>query len=107
MKNLKKAIKELNASKEYDGEVFESQFNFIIKEEDGMIYIVDTNENYNIDYLEESNALLYSCCEEFGCEFKPILNDKIMEQLESAVKKDFGKDAYIEWYTNIEMQVAR
>lgn len=107
MKNLQKAIEELNAPKEYDGEVFESLFNFEIKEEDGRIIIVDANEHYYIDYLEEQNELMRDCSYEFGFEFKPILEDKIMEQLEQAVKKDFGEDSYIEWYTNIEMIVAK
>lgn len=107
MTNLKEAINKLNASKEYDGEIFESEFNFIIREENGIICIVDTKENYSIDYLDEQNELMRSCAWEFGFKFKPILVDEVMDQLETAVKADFGKDAYIEWNTNIEMHVAR
>ena len=107
MKNLQEAINKLNAPKEYDGEIFESHFKFVVKEEDGKIIIVDENENYYIDYLEEQNSLLYDCANELGFEFKPMLEDKIMEQLEEAIKKDFGKDGYIEWHTNIEMIIAR
>lgn len=107
MKNLKNVIEKLNAPTEYDGEIFESLFNFIIEQDNNLIYIVDTNEHYYIDYLEEQNCLLKDCAEEFGVDFKPMLHDKIMEQLEEAVKKDFGKNAYIEWYTNIEMIVAK
>lgn len=107
MDNLKRVIEELNSPKEYDGEMFESEFNFIIKEEDERIIIVDTNEYYHIDYVESQNSLMYDCCMEFGFEFKPMVDDRIMEKLEKAVKKDFGDDTYIEWLTNVEMIVVR
>lgn len=109
MKYLQKTINELNASK-YDEdfeEMIESPFHFETRTENGLIYLYDSNENYSISYLDEQNSLLYDVCYEFGCKFEPITNDGIHEKLLKAIQKDFGKSAYIEWFDNVTMVIAK
>ena len=60
LKNLKKAIEELNSPTVYeDGETLDSMFEFKIREGEHGWQIYDCNEYYNIDYLEEVNATMY------------------------------------------------
>ena len=105
MKELQKALEKLNALYVIDGETFESEFSFKVKEEDDVIFIYDENENYTIDYLEEKNALMQEASFEFGFIFKPIEVDEIYEKIEKAIKKDFGKDAVLDWYDNMTLCV--
>ena len=42
---------------------------------------------------------------EFGFSFKPIEVDEIYEKIEKAIKKDFGKDAVLDWYDNMTLCV--
>ena len=103
MKELQKALEMLNTPSIIDGETFESVFSFVLKEEDGVIFIYDENENYTIDYLEEKNALMQEASFEFGFSFKPIEVDEIYEKIEKSIKKDFGKDAVLDWYDNMTL----
>lgn len=109
LKNLKKVIERLNAPKEYnyDGEIeiCESSFNFKLEERNGELVLFDENENYYIDYLEECNQLMYDCSREFGFEFEPQSIDKIHEELEEAIKKDLGKESYLEWLDPVVMLI--
>ena len=105
MKNLTIVLNELNSLFVIDGETFESEFSFKVKEEDDVIFIYDENENYTIDYLEEKNALMQEASFEFGFSFKPIEVDEIYEKIEKAIKKDFGKDAVLDWYDNMTLCV--
>ena len=104
MKNLNELLNKLNAHDVYGDE---SLFRFQTRVENGLIHIFDANENYHIDYLEEMNCLMRDASEEFGFDFEPQLDDKIMNQITEAVKVDFGKDAYIEWENNVVMVVAK
>ena len=105
MKKLQKALEMFNTPSIIDGETFESEFSFKVKEEDDVIFIYDENENYTIDYLEEKNALMQDASFEFGFSFKPIEVDEIYEKIEKAIKKDFGKDAVLDWYDNMTLCV--
>jgi len=100
MENLKREVEKLNRDKTFE-------FDFKIREENNLIEIYDANENYSIDWLQETNANLHEVCLEFGKEFKPCENDLIHDRLEIAVKKDFGEDAYIDWINNLIMVVAK
>lgn len=73
-----------------------SPFSFTYRVEDGRVFIFDRNEYYNIDYLENLNCENYSLAQEFGFKFTPKEEDEIHKQLEDAIKKDFGEDAYLE-----------
>ena len=107
MKNLLKVIKKLNAPVVIAGEAYPSDFDFKVRREDGgLLTIYDANERYHIDYLYEQNCLLECCAEEFGFDFVPLAEDKIMNQLTAAVRADFGDDAYIDWLDGIEMVVS-
>ena len=105
MKALQKVLEELNSPKIIEGEKYDSNFKFITRREDGCLFIYDEYENYHIDYLEELNWLMHDCAEEFGTEFKPILVDKIHEEIKEAIKKDFGESADLDWYDNVTMCV--
>ena len=105
MKNLTIVLNELNSMSVIDGETFESEFSFKVKEEDDAIFIYDENENYTVNYLEEKNALMQDASFEFGFSFKPIEVDEIYEKIEKAIKKDFGKDAVLDWYDNMTLCV--
>ena len=110
MKNLIDTIKKLNiigADENGKG----AWFNFKIRESkrnDGckLIEIYESNENYNIDYLEEQNSLLYETCRELGFDYEPYENDDILDDLLKAIKKDFGEEAYLEWENKVVMVVA-
>jgi len=111
MENLKKAVAELNKPIMVDGEEFDRGFNFVIREDyerEGDLVVFDANENYNYDYNDNNYWLMVEAAEEFGLE-KPTKypEDTIHEKLEEAVKKDFGKSAYLEWYDSVVMMVAR
>lgn len=103
--SLKAAIKELNAPSIIDGEMFESQFEFVVVEENDRLYLFDTKENYYIDYLEEQNCLMYDLSCEFGFEFEAETVDKIHERLEKAIKSDLGKNAFLEWENPVKMLI--
>lgn len=105
MKNLTIVLNELNSLFVVDGEKFESTFSFKVRENEDLIFIYDENENYTIDYLEEKNALMQEASFEFGFRFKPIEVDEIYEKIEKAIKKDFGKDAVLDWYDNMTLCV--
>ena len=86
--NLDKVIANLNAPTTYeDGETLNSQFKFEYRVYDNAIDLYDSNENYNINYLDEVNSLTRMCAREFGFE------------------KDFGKDAFIEWENSVVMNI--
>lgn len=104
--NLEKAIEELNAPYVWeDGETDPSMFKFCYNVHKNYITIYDENEYYNIDYLENSNCLAYECSLEFGYKFEPETEDKVHEKLERAIKKDLGKDKYLEWEDSVVMSV--
>lgn len=109
LKNLKKVIEKLNAPKEYnyDGEieVYKSSFNFKLEKREEGLVVFDENENYYIDYLDEINSLMYDCSKEFGFEFKRQTVDEIHEELEEAIKKDLGKESYLEWLNPVVMLI--
>lgn len=107
MKNLIKAIADLNAPRVIDDEIYGTLFNFKIRKEEGVIHIYDEHEHYHIDYLEHANYTIKEIADELGFEFEPIKEDKVMNQLLEAIRKDFGKDAYIEWEDNVEMIVVK
>lgn len=103
MKNLTIVLNELNSMFVVDGEKFESEFSFKVKEEDDVIFIYDENENYTVNYLEEKNALMEEASFEFCFNFKPIEVDEVYEYIEKAVKDDFGKNAILEWYDHVTL----
>lgn len=109
LKNLKKVIKELNSptTYEYEGEkeVMESQFNFKIERRENNLVLFDSNENYHIDYLEETNSAMYNLSLEFGFKFTPATTDEIHDKLEKALQQDLGSQAYLEWENSVVMVI--
>lgn len=97
MKNLRKAVEELN----------ENDFDFVIVEEEKMVYIYDARENYNINYVDDVNEICYEASIEFGFKFEPMTEDDVFEKLESAIKKDFGQDVYLDWETSTRLVFAK
>lgn len=105
LKNLKKVVDDLNATKVYEfeegePEEFESPFHFVIKKRDdlykGAIAIYDENEEYDINYSENMSYLT-------GHSY----TDTIKEKLENAIQKDLkSKDAYLEHYDSVIMVIA-
>ena len=107
LKNLKKAIEELNSPTVYeDGETMDSMFEFKIREGEHGWQIYDCNEYYNIDYLEEVNAIMYDAAMEFGFKYEPCREDEVHDKLLAAVQKDLGTDYYLEWEDSVVMNVA-
>ena len=100
---LEKVVEELNKEVVFENEVLPSEFEFKVEKEGNLLRIYDLNENYDIDYLENENYMLRDLAEEFGkkVEFEKV--DKIHEKLEKAIHKDYGKNVYLEWLTNVEM----
>ena len=111
MKNLKKAIEKLNAPivleafDEFDEEITDSPFSFKVRECDGHIEVYDSNECYSVDYAYETFCQMCDLAREFGFEKPTEITDRIHDNLTEAVKKDFGKDAYLEWYDSVVMWV--
>lgn len=113
LKNLKKAIKELNSSTTVEWEdgskdVFESDFEFTLEKRNGQLVIYDKKENYHIDYVENLNYELSALMYEF--EFEKLIEeseDKIYNQLEEAVKKDLGKDYFLDWENSVVMVITK
>ena len=111
MKNLREAIEKLNApmvleaDEEFDEMTLDSPFNFKIRESDGCIEVYDSNEEYSVYYGEEMYCLMCDGAKEFGFEKPTEVRDTVHEKLLKAVKKDFGKDAYLEWYDSVVMVV--
>ena len=108
--NLEKVIKELNTPSTWtddDGTTYmdDSMFDFQYRIKDNHIEIFDTNEYYNIDYLEELNCEMYYASQEFGFKYEPTREDEIHDKIEAAIKKDLGKDKYLEWEDNVVMSV--
>ena len=111
--NLDKVLAELNAPKTYDGETFESLFNFKTRVVDDhysnsgkRFEIFDANECYYIDYAYENHVGLCQIADEFGFEPPTSYNDDVHDKIEAAVKKDFGEESYLEWVNNVVMMVA-
>ena len=107
MKALRKVLNELNMPDVIDGETFESEFSFKIREDGNLILIYDENEEYGVDYIEHKNAMLREACLEFGFSFKPKKKDVIYAKIEKAVKDDFGKNTILEWYDHVTLCVRR
>lgn len=106
LENLKKTIEELNADTVFeDGESMSSMFDFCYHVHKNYITIYDTNEYYNMDYLEELNSEMYYAAQEFGFKYEPEREDEIFNKLTKAIQKDLGKDKYIEWEDNVVMSV--
>ena len=104
--NLERAIKKLNSPYVWeDGTKDPSEFNFKYQLYSNHIEIFDANEYYNIDYLENKNCMLSERAWGFGFEFEPETEDDIHNQLERAIKKDFGDDKYLEWEDSVRMSV--
>ncbi len=110
LKNLKTLIRKLNAPVIYNDETFESKFSFKLEERTYLgrkvMCLFDANENYGLHYEENTNALNYDCAKEFGFKFiyKP---DDIMPQLETALKKDLGENAYLEYENSVIMHICK
>ena len=109
LKNLKKVIKELNSPStyEYEGrkEVMKSQFHFKMERRENKLVLFDSNENYHINYLEETNSAMYDLSLEFGFKFTPATTDEIHEKLEKAIQQDLGFQAYLEWENSVVMVI--
>lgn len=104
-KELRKVVDELNAP--YDEDI-ESNFNFSLDFDGDCIRIWDRNETYNINYLDETNSLMYEAHLEFGLpgEFKPTEEDEIKEKLDNALRKDLEKeDVFFDWEDSLVLIV--
>lgn len=97
--HLDAAIKELNSPIIIDGDNYDSDFDFVVEEdEDGTIKIYDNNEVYHYYYLED---IIRASDNNYD------IQDDILEKLQAAVKQDFGDDAYIDWENQTVMIVAK
>ena len=103
LKNLRRVIEKLNSPVEIEGEKFDRGFNFKIEESSEGLRLYDSNEEYYIDYAYSNYCLTCSAAEEFGFEPPKSYDDEIHEELEQALKKGLGKNAYLEWYDNVSM----
>lgn len=103
LKNLKEAIRKLNAPEIIDGEEFESGHDFKLKEDGDRILLYDCNEQYHIGYAEDLYWSMKELAQEFGFEPPDRIEDRIMKKLEAALRKDLGKQAYLEWEDNVRM----
>lgn len=96
-KELRNVIDGLNGP---DKNGLESDFNFQLDFDGGCVRIWDRNETYNINYIDETNSLMYEAHLEFGFpgEFKPTEEDEIKEKLDNALRKDLEKeDIFFDW----------
>lgn len=97
--HLDAVIKELNSPIIIDGDSYDSDFDFVVEEdEDGTIKIYDNNEVYHYYYLED---IIRASDNNYD------IQDDILEKLQAAVKQDFGDDAYIDWENQTAMFVAK
>lgn len=103
LNNLLSTINKLNEPMIIDGRQYESEFHFVLEGNE----LYDKNETYNIDYLETMNCAYQEFNDEFGPYFKYEDEDKIMKKLEDAVKKDLGKNAYIDWVNSVRMVICK
>lgn len=105
LKNLMKAIEELNAPvKLEDGETMESEFRFVLEPQgNGTYHLYDANECYHIEWYFDRYYMLCDVAREFGFDEPEDANDRVMEKLEKALQMDVGKEAYIDWYDNVRM----
>lgn len=104
LKHLETTIAELNAPVEIDGETMESNFDFVLEPQgNGSYHLYDRNECYHLYYAEDAYWLMVDCASEFGFDPPTEVKDDIMEKLEEALRKDVGKEAYIDWYDNVRM----
>ena len=106
LKELEKAIAELNAPKEMEGETYDSMFNFKMVEYGDTVRVYDSNEMYHCDYAFESYLLMCQAADEFGFDAPNGYDDMVYDTLNEAVKADIGDRAYLEWNTHIDMVVA-
>lgn len=104
LKHLETTIAELNAPMEIDGETMESNFDFVLESQgNGSYHLYDRNECYHYDYAYRMYCMAVDFAMEFGFEPPTEYDDPIMEKLEDALRKDVGKEAYIDWYDNVRM----
>lgn len=100
-KKLIEEIKSLNAPQEYEGELLESQFEFVFDGE----ALYDMNENYTIDYAENTACLSYDFLRyEMGIPAELIKidsEDHIKQRFEKALPEEY----IIEWETNTRLMV--
>jgi hypothetical protein len=101
--HLEAAIAKLNKPIVADGETIDDGFNFILRLEDGIYYLFDKTEQYHYDYQEDLDYLMADFAAENDMEFEADGIDHIFEDLEKALKQDYGKDAYLDWYDNVSM----
>lgn len=105
LKHLETAIAELNAPYEIDGETMESNFDFVLEERDGILCLYDRNECYHYDYAYGTYCMMCDLADEFGTEPPTEMTDSVHDKLEDALRKDWGKGAYLDWYDNVIMMV--
>lgn len=99
---IDKVIAKLNAPIDDD---VESLFRFKVVDYPDHIEIYDANEQYNIDYDDESYYLAVDAADEFGFEKPKYDESSVTKSIRDAVKKDFGKDAYPEWQDSVRMVI--
>lgn len=103
-KHLRELISKLNKPVEFEDEVFEPIFNFVLEQRDGQWFLYDSNGQYTINYEEDQMYFYQQMADEFGAKI-PEIGDDIHPQLEQAIQADFGSDAYFEWEDSVTMVV--
>lgn len=99
--NLEKVVAELNAPVTYDGETYESSFDFQIRTgknyDKEYVDVYDANEAYYADYAYDAYVESRMLAKEFGFKMPTSWDDNIRNKLNDAIKKDLGDDCYFEW----------
>lgn len=101
--NLIKELKKLNDEYTYENDPL---FDFVyrIEEDTKMIYIYDSNEAFHYNFDEDMACLEYDAAKEFGYKPNPKTYESgIVQRIETALKKDYGKHVYVDWETNVAM----
>lgn len=99
LNNLKEEIEKLNAPTYFEGEKFNSLYDFTFKIQTNSLLIYDRNEQFNIDVDEETRCVVYAATKEFGFEYKKpqSTEERIIGLFEAALEKDLGKRVVVEW----------
>lgn len=106
LENLTKEINKINEPITFaDGTEEDSLYNFVIEERNNRVVVYDLNENYHINWLEDTNCEIKALCEEFNRPIKLLEKDIMKERLLNALKLDLGENAYFEWENNVVLAI--
>ena len=101
--HLAKAFEIINDTICVDGKTY-SLFDFDCRIEKDALKIYDKDESYHYNYEDDINESLHSLEWEFGIKSEPY-KDKILPQIEEALKQDGFNDEVLEWDNNVIMTI--